>query len=406
MRLEYCDCARCVDLEALEHPLTEATVQALVDRVERGMKAFRRRSPLTSLGAPAGVFFTATRWQSRPYAQPMVWLATSGCSHVVEHGGCTMCDFGCGDYSREETIDGLGRVLDRLDSAPLLHLAAPGSFLDDAEVPAETRDQMLAEVSTRGVVALGIEARPEYIRVESLSTAVQSIKAAGGSSFAELCIGTGVEAFDDSVARVCINKGSTRAAALAALKNIRRADAQFDGVDVLAEAHVLLRPPALTEAEAIDDATATIEWCLAEGFERAILMLCSAKPQSPLAMLAVTEAPSAPGADYRPASLWSALEVLSRLPRSMRARVRVHGFASNTPIGLRPTTCPACEQAVVAAIQHFNFTDSDEGLDAVRRLGCECRDRWEADCAREPEASLSVRMHGFVDALERASEGG
>ena len=370
------------------------------------MKAFRRRSPLTSLGAPAGVFFTATRWQSRPYAQPMVWLATSGCSHVAEHGGCTMCDFGRGGYSREETIDELRRVLNRLAGAPLLHLAAPGSFLDDAEVLAEARDQVLAEVSTRGVVALGIEARPEHIRVESLASAVQSIRDAGGSSFAELCVGTGVEAFDDSVARVCINKGSTRAAALVALENISRADAQFDGVDVLAEAHVLLKPPALSEAEAIDDATAAIEWCLAEGFERAILMLCSAKPQSPLAVLAVTEALSAPGADYRPASLWSALEVLSRLPRSMRARVRVHGFASNTPIGLRPTTCPACEQVVIAAIQHFNFTGADEGLEAVRQLGCECRDRWEADCAREPEASLSVRMHGFVDALERATEVG
>lgn len=152
-----------------------------------------------------------------------------------------------------------------------------------------------------------------------------------------------------------------RAAALIALENIRRASAQLERVDVLAEAHVLLKPPVLTEAESIDDATAAIEWCLTEGFERAILMLVSAKPQSPLGLLAMTEGCSAPGADFRPASLWPALEVLSRLSRSMRSRVRVHGLASNTPIGLRPTTCPACEQVVIGAIQHFNFTGADEG---------------------------------------------
>jgi len=237
-------------------------------------------------------------------------------------------------------------------------------------------------------------------------SAVRSIRDGGGSSLAELSIGTGVEAFDDAVARVCVNKGSTRAAAIVALENTRRANSQLEGVDVLAEAHVLLKPPALTEAEAIADATAAIEWCLAEGFERAILMLCSAKPQSPLGILAMTGGCSAPGADYQPASLWSALEVLSRLPGSMRSRVRVHGFASNTPIGLRPTTCPACEQVVIAAIQHFNCTGTDDGLAAVRRLGCECRDRWTAACDQEPRESLSVRMHEFVDALERASEVG
>lgn len=381
--------------------MSEPSVQDLAKRVERAMKAHRRRMPLTTLEAPAGVFFTVTRWESRPYAQPMIWLATSGCRHVAEHGGCAMCDFGRGGYTQEELVAGLNQVLDRLGGAPLIHLAIPGSFLDEREIPAELRSRILEAVAAHGTRAIGIEARPEHVRTESLLSVVRSAQMGGQSSLLELSVGTGVEAFDDTVTRVCINKGSTRAAASRALEAVGRANAELEDVDVVAEAHVLLKPPALTEAEAIADATASVEWCLAQGFERAILMLCSVKPHAPLHVLAATGERSGDGADYRPPSLWSALEVLARLPDSMRSKVRVHGFASNTPPGLSPTSCPACERVVTASIQHFNSTGADDWLGAVRRLGCECREAWAAACAEEPEESLWTRMCDFVDALER-----
>lgn len=384
--------------------MSEPSVQDLAKRVECAMKAHRRRIPLTTLAAPAGVFFTMTRWRSRPYAQPMIWLATSGCRHVAEHGGCTMCDFGRGDYTQGELVAGLDGVLHRLGDAPLIHLAIPGSFLDEREIPAELRSRIVEAVAAHGTQAIGIEARPEHIRAESLVSVVRSAQKHGRSRIVELSVGTGVETFDDDVSRVCINKGSARALASRALDAVRCADAELEDVSVVAEAHVLLKPPALTESEAIADATAAIEWCLAEGFERAILMLCSAKPQTPLRAPEATCGQPEAGVDYRPPSLWSAIEVLSRLPYSMRRNVRVHGLASNTPLGLRPTSCPACEQVVMAAIQHFNSTGTDDWLNAVRRLGCECRERWLATCEDKPQGSLWARMCDFVDALERVPE--
>jgi radical SAM enzyme (TIGR01210 family) len=315
-----------------------------------------------------------------------------------------MCDFGRGDYTQEELIIGLDRVLTRLGRAPLVHLAIPGSFLDEHEVPPDLRGRVLKALSARGVVALGIEARPEHIRTESLMSVVRRMKEAGRPGLLELSVGTGVETFDDAVASICINKDSSRAAASRSLDAVRCADSELEDVSVVAEAHVLLKPPVLTEAEAIDDATAAIEWCLNEGFERAILMVCSAKPRTPLRAAEAAAGRRGEGADYRPPSLWSALEVLARLSDSMRSRVRIHGFASNTQLGLRPTSCPACEQVVTAAIQHFNSTGSDDWITAVRRLGCECREGWTMTCAEAPGESLWARMGHFVDALERVPE--
>lgn len=370
------------------------------------MKAHRRQTPTTSLDAPAGVFFTVTRWQSRPYAQPMIWLATTGCRHVAEHGGCTMCDFGRGDYTDDELIIGLERVLDRLGTSPLIHLAIPGSFLDDREVHAVLRDRILKSVAARGTQAIGIEARPEHIRPDALVWAVRSALIESSSRLSEFAVGTGVEAYDEDVSRVCINKRSSRTLARQALDAVNRADAELPGVDILAEAHVLLKPPVLTEAEAIVDSTAAIEWCFAEGFSRVILMPCSAKPRSILSPNPPTSGRPGPHVDYRPPSLWSVIEVLWRLPAQMRPNVRVHGFASNTPLGLRPTSCPACDQVVTAAIQHFNSTGMDDGLQAVRQLGCECRERWLATCAAAPEGDLLSRMSHFVDVIEGSVEAG
>ena len=136
------------------------------------------------------------------------------------------------------------------------------------------------------------------------------------------------------------------------------------------------------------------------------MMLCSAKPQTPLyAREAICAQPGA-SVGYRPPSLWSAVEVLARLPHSMRRDVRIHGLASNTRLGLRPTSCPACEQVVVAAIQHFNGTGAFDWIEAVQRLGCECRERWRARCEERPQGSLRARMGEFVDALEQQLDTG
>lgn len=383
-----------------EPMVAEELVDDLAGRVRRAMLTYRKRNPLTSFSEPAGVFFTVTHWQSRPYALPMVWLATKGCGHVPAHGGCTMCDFGQGQFGEDELLAGLEQVLDRFHEPPLLHLALPGSLLDDREVPGELRRRMLEMVAARGVVSVGAEARPEFITAAAVEAAVKVLREAEGSRCVELTIGTGVEAFDDAITRVCLNKGSTRAAVRNALDQLDSVDGRL-GMDVRAEGHVLLKPPVLTEAEAIADALLAMEWCLDEGFERVILMLCSAKPHSPLGLLAGGSPAGGPG--YRPASLWSAVEVLCRLPDSLRPKVRVHGFASNTDVGVRPTTCPSCEQVVTAALQHFNATGSDDGLRAVQHLGCACRDVWQAECEKRETAPWADRLTAFVDQLERTS---
>jgi radical SAM enzyme (TIGR01210 family) len=384
-----------------ESVLTGAAVDDLAMRVGRSMRRFRGKQSLSVLSEPAGVFFTVTHWQGLPYALPMVWLATSGCRHVTAYGGCTMCDFGRGEFENFSLLAGLETVLARLGAPPLLHLALPGSFMDECEVVPALRRSILESVARHGVLSLGAEARPEFITGDAIENVVRVLRGTRGTRCVEFTLGTGVEAFDDSITRICLNKGSTRVAARRALDAIQAVDRSQHGFDVRAEGHVLLRPPVLTEAEAIEDALLAIEWCLTEGFERVILMLCSTRPRSPLALLAGES--SSAGSGYRPASLWSAVEVLVRLPDTLRAKVRVHGFASNTDVGIRPTTCPACEQAVTAAIQHFNATGADDGLRAVQNLGCPCRDSWLAECAEPEPAPIAVRLTAFVGELERVS---
>jgi len=127
-------------------------------------------------------------------------------------------------------------------------------------------------------------------------------------------------------------------------------------------------------------------------------MPCSAKPGSALGELA---RPSDSRAYmYQSPSLWSAVEVISRIPEDRLPAVRVHGFASNTSVGTGPTTCESCHEAVVALLQLFNATGGRQAIDAANRISCDCRRDWQAEMQAKPQTSLDERMAAFVDALE------
>ena len=374
---------------------------ALAARVEQSMHAFRRTSPLTPLDTPAGVFYTITRWDGGPYAQPMAWLATSGCSHVARHGGCTMCDFGYGQFTWDEILSGLADVLAGLRGAPLLHLFPSGSYLDEAEMPREIAKTAFKMAVDSGAREIGIESRCEFVTADALMELLRDFSGSGGRSLETVSIGIGVECFDETVGTVCVNKHSNREGASRTPETLASVRDALAPLKVVSEAHVLLKPPGFSEREAVEDAVKATLWCFESGFDRVILMPCSVKPGSILYEL--TMGSVSLEYSYQPPSLWSVAEFFTRIPEGLLPRLRVHGFASNTPLGIGPTTCPACHEAVVALLQFFNATGKRAALDAVDRISCPCRHAWREQMQTEVPESLDARVEAFVVALEIAA---
>lgn len=355
----------------------------------------------TTLSAPAGTFFLPARWYGEPYVMPLIWFATGGCEWA-RTGGCSMCDFGRGSSGlATRSPEAVANELNRLsDAHPMIHLAAPGSFFDDREVPPEQRTRFFDLVlSKSSIQALGVESRPEFVTTKKLQESQAQIELRRPQHGLELAIGFGLECDNEIAREVCINKGTSKddiAQALGRLKEVRLVS---PGARMSGEVHVLLKAPLLSEQEAIDDAVAAICWAVEAGAEWVILMLCSVKPATLTSFLA--NDPRIPThLRYRPPRLWSAVEVLLRLPDEARKRTLTYGFASSVTMSGIAENCPACTSVVAAALAAHSHTGDRVHLERAANVPCACRRSWRAECAVQ-RPPLASRIADDIDLLER-----
>jgi radical SAM enzyme (TIGR01210 family) len=374
----------------------------LVGRMSAVMRTLRDRTPPSVLRAPAGAFFVPTRWDSAPYMQPMVWFATSGCTAYAATGGCTMCDFGRGEScTSDEVLRRLGDVIDRMSDVPLLHLATPRSFFDDAETAPSLRSAVLKLLASRSRVrALGIESRPGFVTAEGLVQIVEEIEAARpvGQPISELAVGLGMEAFDPLIARIAVNKGFDRHAVVPVVEATHAAKDMHPLSAFVVETHVLLKPPLISEREAVEDAVKAIEWSLDNGVTHVILMAAATKPWTLSGWLA-RNGEAAGLEPYRPPSLWSAIEVIRSLPEHMHEHVRIYGLASSTEMERLAGGCPECDSVLTASIYEFNVTGRFAAFEPMLAMPCACRDAWATSMRCEP-GLLLPRLASAIDAIE------
>jgi radical SAM enzyme (TIGR01210 family) len=117
-----------------------------------------------------------------------------------------------------------------------------GSFLDPIEIPISVRNKFLESMAGKADKIL-IESRTEYItekNLESLKNAEMPVR-----------IAIGLESANDKVIRDSVNKGSTFAKYLEAASVIRKLGFEL-------RTYLLLKPPFMSEAAAIDDAIESV----------------------------------------------------------------------------------------------------------------------------------------------------
>lgn len=195
-----------------------------------------------------------------PIRRLMFCYRTRGCAHYFsEGGGCRMCAFPLHALpdraiSAEQLAAQLEGALEEIDwvGAGLAEtdLFVSGSFFNDDEVPPAARQhayQIARDLP--GLRKLLVESRPEYIDAARVGEARAML---GPAAYLEVAIG--LESASARVRDEIINKGYGLAefeAALAVLAPLPRTTALV---------YVFLKPPGLTEGEALEDAVATTRY--------------------------------------------------------------------------------------------------------------------------------------------------
>jgi radical SAM enzyme (TIGR01210 family) len=311
-----------------------------------------------------------------------ITLSPTGCEWARK-GGCTMCGEFEGSYKRRSLTRspqfhisqfaaaiGDPRVwaLAKKENKSItwLRINQEGNYTNIHEMNFQAQEVILRlAMHIEGIKRITIESRPQYITEES----VAFLKKLFDGSSVELEIGMGVEAENDVVRDICINKHGSR-------KQFNSAVELLKANNILPLAYVLLKPPFLTEAEAIDEAVATAHFAVNTGFSR-----ISFEPMS-IHHYTLVDALVKTG-DYKAPWLWSVVEVAKRCS-DISSMFGIGGVGYYPiPAEYSSNACSNevdCTENFSAAIVEYNKKRNVSVFDS---LTCDCKSDWEKACRHE-----------------------
>ena len=290
-------------------------------------------------------------------------LQTTGCSLLHRRqGGCLHCGLGSDGIisdriDRESRMEQFKKKLDILDfsDCPVLCVYVPGSFLNEREMDAASQKQLLSVIAgKKDVRKLILESLPQYItdeRIKDLKTILPDT---------EVEIAVGLDSCNDQIRSVCINKNFSITAFEKACGILKRHGVAFS-------AFALLKPPFLTEREAIIDTVRTAHRIFEMGAAAVSIEPNTVQDNTVVSKLYERNL-------YRPPWLWSMIEVIQGLPPGFQ--VRAGGVVVYPRAVQAAHNCSKCTHAVWQKIQEYNLVQ-DKNI--FKDLDCECKQKWKEE---------------------------
>jgi radical SAM enzyme (TIGR01210 family) len=290
-------------------------------------------------------FFTE---EQRVIKSLTVIVRTTGCQWQK----CTMCGYWHESVSQPDIMAQLERSLRKSpDDDFILKIFTSGSFLDEREIPRDTRKRIAKMVEAGNIKKLIVETRPEFVRAEKIA----DLQVA---EHLELAIG--LETADDFIRAKYINKGFS-------FDDYKRAAKIVHDCGATVKTYLLLKPPFVSEKKAIEDAVKSAE-LIAPYSSTISLNLSNVQRYTLLETLWQKKY-------FRPPWLWSAVEAIKEI-KNRKAVVMSDPVGAGHIRG--PHNCGTCDREITEAIKQFNITQDLRVLDRLKEIECECRSAWRA----------------------------
>ncbi|MFB6143571.1 MAG: archaeosine biosynthesis radical SAM protein RaSEA [Halorientalis sp.] len=342
-----------------------------MDAHNSAMREIRARRDATyDPREPTRVWLDEDNTPDGVYDSLTIILNTGGC-RWARAGGCTMCGYVAesvegGSVAHEDLMAQVEACLDHErehadEPAGQVKIYTSGSFLDEREVPAETRRAIAAEFADRDRIV--VESLPDFVEREKLA------------DFTERGLTTdvavGLETATDRVRRDCVNK-------YFAFAEFERAAADAVAAGAGVKAYLLLKPPFLSERAAVADMQRSVRRCAdVEGCHTVSMNPTNVQRHTMVADLYHE-------GGYRPPWLWSVAEVLE-------STADADVLVVSDPVGHGSDrgahNCGECDDAVQNAVKDF---DRRQDPSVLEQVSCECERTWAQVMARERDYNLPL----------------
>jgi len=282
----------------------------------------------------------------------VIIFRTRGCSWAFQ-SGCSMCgyfnDSMWDKVSDADMLKQFDTVMEGYSGEKFVKIFTSGSFLDDHEMSPNIQKKILGKLfETADKVS--VESRPEYVTNKKLS---ELKKIVGTKTFE---VGIGLETANDFVREHSINKGFS-------FNDYKKSVEALKKHKFKCKTYVLVKPPFLTEKESIEDCKNTVE---------------AIKPYADTISFNPTNVQRNTVVEYlwkrrqfRPAWLWSIVEILKQSKQITDARVKCDIAGGGNIRGAH--NCKTCDRKILDAIADFSLSQDTK---VFNDLDCGCKQNW------------------------------
>ena len=309
------------------------------------------------------------------------WASTGGCTMCGEYEGSTKDEIVPAEFHIAQFASAVSKYVSKYEPS-WIRIYQEGNYANPQEIEGSAQSTILRLASLiRGVRRISIESMAKYLHKREIVQELSQSVARG----VELEIGIGFEGENDVVRNICINKGES-------ISDFRRAVALLRDIGIRSLAYIVLKPPFLSEGEAVEEAIATIRLANEIGFDA-----ISLEPLS-IHKYTLVHALHLEGL-YQLPWLWSVVKVAKSAQDIKDFRIGGVGFYPR-PIDVTNNRHPDgkddCNERLWKAIKEYG---KFRKLEVFSGIECACQKEWETIC-QTSEIDLRKRIDQQLDRLD------
>jgi hypothetical protein len=299
------------------------------------------------------------------------YFFSKGCDWAFDGGPCLMCGHyratkGGSKVKSENLVKQFNTPFKTITKdIKIICLYNAGSFLNNEEIPQKAFKKILIRIGkSNEIEKVILESLPQYITPDLLTAMRDHL----GNKKIE--IGIGFDSTNEFVRKYCINKGADIIEQFNTINLLKK-------TNITPLCYILLKPPFLSEKEAIEDTVNSIEELHSKGFVVFSIEPVSIQTGSFVQYLYKKK-------QYKPPSFWALQEVIRRI-KDMPIEVRIGGwqYRPSPYYSLKDYRCEyGCHVHFEKGIKNINI---GKGYETLLNIKCTCKKEWERKIESEED---------------------
>lgn len=294
----------------------------------------------------------------------VIFMRGTGCSQVKEIGGCTFCGFynatNLGEKINDKHyIEQIKSTIndDKIDFSKYktVCLYNDGSLLSEEEMSFDVLINIIDILNNiKSVEKIVIESRVENITEEKLI----KIRQATDKEFE---IAVGFESANPLIRDLCVNKSFSSSTFEEKVKYCSTYNVNLIPL-------LMIKPPFLTEREAIEDLVNSLKYLEQFDIKRIDLELPTVEENTLTYDMWIRNM-------YKPIKLWSVIEILKRRDKlGLTIPVYISPMNYSVSAKAKASNCDCCDSTIIKLFEEFNQYGDASIFD---KINCTCKLEWE-----------------------------